>query len=48
MTSDSQLAMAEAPEIGADIHSRVGSRRRVRNGKATNDLVLSASADRQE
>ena len=45
MTSDSQLAMAEAPEIGADIHSRVGSRRRVRNGKATNDLVLSASAD---
>ncbi|MXX08094.1 MAG: hypothetical protein F4099_05120 [Synechococcus sp. SB0673_bin_10] len=45
MTSDSQLAMAEAPEIGAGIRSRVGSRRRVRNGKATNDLVLSASAD---
>ena len=45
MTSDSQLAMDEALEIRTDIQGRLGSRRRVRNGKATNDLVLSASAD---
>lgn len=37
--------MDEALEIRTDIQGRPGSRRRVRNGKATNDLVLSASAD---
>lgn len=45
MTNDSQLAMDEALEIRTDIQGRLGSRRRVRHGQATNNLVLSASTD---
>ena len=43
--SDSQLVMGGVQETGTDTHGRLGSRRRVRHGKATNDPVLSASAD---